>query len=435
MKDTLKRLLLVLALIGFAACTMKPPENDAVSPGVQPVLAESNKERIAAPATSTGELAELVEGNQAFALDLYHYLASQEEGNLFLSPHSISVALAMTYAGARGETESQMAETLHFMLSQEQLHPAFNKLDLTLAERGYEGPDADAGGFRLSIVNALWGQQGYEFRPAFLDTLAQNYGAGMRLVDFASDAGSARQNINDWVSTQTEQRIEDLIPQDGLDELTRLVLTNAIYFNAAWATPFEEHMTEDGPFYLLDGGSVGVPMMGNTTERNYASGPGYQVVELPYEGYEFSMILLLPEEGDFEGFEASLDQAKLAAILNELSSERVALTMPKFEMQSRFSLSDALIDLAMPVAFSMQADFSGMDGTKDLLISKVFHQTFVSVDEEGTEAAGATAVVMTLKAVMPEPAAEVTVDRPFVFAIRDIETGALLFIGRVMDPS
>jgi len=435
MKETLKRLLLVLALIGFAGCTMKPPKNDTVSPGVQPILAESDKERIAAPAVSIGELAELVEGNQAFALDLYHYLASQEQGNLFLSPHSISVALAMTYAGARGETESQMAETLHFMLSQEQLHPAFNKLDLTLAERGYEESDADAGGFRLSIVNALWGQQGYEFQQAFLDTLAQNYAAGMRLMDFVADAETARQEINNWVSEETEQRIKDLIPQNGVDALTRLVLTNAIYFNAAWATPFEERITEDGPFYLLDGGSVSVPMMRNTTERNYASGPGYQVIELPYEGYELSMIILLPGEGDFEGFEASLDQGKLAAILDELSSERVALTMPKFEMQSRFSLSDGLIDLGMPVAFSDQADFSGMDGTKELLISNVFHQTFVSVDEEGTEAAGATAVVESLTAAMPEPPVEVTVDRPFIFAIRDIETGALLFIGRVMDPS
>jgi len=435
MKETLKRLLLVLTLVGFAGCTVKPPKNDTVSPGVQPVLAESDKERIAAPAVSTGELAELVEGNQAFALDLYHYIASQEQGNLFLSPHSISVALAMTYAGARGETESQMAETLHFMLTQEQLHPAFNKLDLTLAERGYEESETDGRSFRLSIVNALWGQQGYEFKPAFLDTLAQNYAAGMRLVDFLADADAARQEINNWVSEETEQRIEDLIPQGGVDALTRLVLTNAIHFKAAWATPFEEQITEDGPFYLLNGGSVSVPMMRNTTERNYASAPGYQVVELPYDGCELSMVILLPEEGDFEDFEASLDQAKLAAILDKLSSERVALTMPKFEMQSRFSLSDALSDLGMPVAFSDQADFSGMDGTKDLLISKVFHQTFVSVDEEGTEAAGATAVVMTLKAAVPETPVEVTVDRPFIFAIHDIETGVLLFIGRVVDPS
>jgi len=392
----------------------------------------TEKQRVTAPDVAPSDLADLVNGNSAFAFDLYQALA-EEDGNLFCSPYSISLALAMTYAGARGETEHQMADALHFILSQDHLHPAFNALDLELARRGESAKGKDSEGFRLNIVNAIWGQEGYKFLSEFLDALAENYGAGLRPLDFVNAPEESRVAINDWVSEQTEGRIEDLIPKGIIDALTRLVLTNAIYFNAAWSDPFEPELTGHGTFHLLDGSEVTAPMMQQTESFGYAEGEGYQAVELPYDGHELSMVILLPEAGGFETFEGSLDAERVAAIVKELAHKRVALTMPKFEFESSFSLKDTLAAMGMAVAFSGGADFSGMSGNRDLFIAEVIHKAFVSVDEAGTEAAAATAVVMRLTAA-PEKPIEVTLDRPFVFLIRDIETGSILFVGRVVNP-
>jgi len=402
----------------------------------QPAAGEvlkSDKERITSPDVSTSEQALLVEGNSAFAFELYQALKG-EEGNLFYSPYSISLALAMTYAGARGETAQQMADTLQFMLEQERLHPAFNWLDAELASRGEGAAGKDGEGFRLNIVNAIWGQKDYEFLPTFLDVLAENYGAGLRILDFITETEKSRLTINDWISDQTEGRIEDLIPQGAIDALTRLVLTNAIYFNAAWEYPFNGNMTADGPFYLLDGRQITVPMMKQTESFGYTEGEGYQAVELQYDGGELSMVILLPASGNFEAFEEGLQAQQVDAIINDLKNTEVTLTMPQFEFDSEFSLKDTLAGMGMPIAFSDDADFSGMTGNRELSISDVVHKAFVAVDEAGTEAAAATAVIMKLTAV-PEPPVEVTIDRPFIFLIRDIETGAILFVGRVMNPS
>jgi serpin B len=413
---------LVVVLLGLTAC----------GPASLGEVLRSGKERVTSPDVPDADLSLLVEGNSAFAFDLYQAL-KDEEGNLFYSPYSISVALAMTYAGARGETEQQMAETLKFLLAQDDLHPAFNSLDILLAQRGEGAEGKDEEGFRLNIVNAIWGQKDYAFLDEFLDVLAENYGAGLRLVDFINETEKARVTINDWVSEQTEGRIEDLIPQGVITTLTRLVLTNAIYFNAAWEYPFEEEATYNGPFYLLDSGEVTVPMMRQTESFGYAEGDGYQAVELPYDGNELSMVILLPEEGQFKAFESSLDADLVAAIIENLEYQEVALTMPKFEFESEFSLKQALSAMGMPIAFTDNADFSGMTGGRDLQIAEVIHKAFVSVDEAGTEAAAATAVIMELTA-MPE-VVEMTLDHPFIFLIRDIETGTILFVGRVMDPS
>lgn len=386
-----------------------------------------------APDATGEEAAQAAAGNTAFALDLYQVLRAQE-GNLFYSPYSISLALAMTYAGARGQTEAQMAEALHFSLPQARLHPAFAALAEQLASRGQGAASSDGEGFRLHVANALWGQQDYGFLPGFLDLVDHFYGAGLRRVDFVGAPEEARQTINDWVAGETEGRITDLIPQGIIDAMTRLVLTNAIYFNAAWAEPFEEGMTSDGPFYLLDGGQVSVPMMHQTSFFAYAEGQGYQAVELPYDGQELSMVILLPADGEFEAFESSLDAATLDGILGSLSYQSVALTMPRFEFSAQFSLKDALKALGMVDAFTAAADFSGMTGNRDLFIDAVLHKAFVSVDEAGTEAAAATAVVAKLTAAPSDPL-QITVDRPFLFLIRDLETGALLFLGRVLDPS
>jgi serpin B len=401
----------------------------------QPVGGEvlkSDKERITSPDVNPSEQALLVEGNSAFAFELYQALKGKE-GNLFYSPHSISVALAMTYAGARNETAEQMADTLQFMLEQERLHPAFNWLDAELASRGEGAAGKDEEGFRLNIVNAIWGQKDYSFLSTFLDVLAENYGAGLRILDFITETEASRLAINQWVSDQTEGRIKDLIPQGSIDALTRLVLTNAIYFNAAWEYPFDEDMTADGLFYLLNGEQVTVPMMKQTESFGYTEGEGYQAVELLYDGNELSMVILLPEAGQFQAFEEGLQSQQVCDIISGLQPSPVALTMPKFEFDSEFSLKDTLAGMGMPIAFSGAADFSGMTGTLDLHITAVLHKAFVSVDEAGTEATAATAVIVG-ESAMPGQPVEVTIDRPFIFLIRDIETGAILFVGRVMNP-
>jgi serpin B len=393
-------------------------------------LLQSDKPRLTSDATDA-EMAELVAGNSAFAFDLYQVLREGND-NLFYSPYSISLALAMTYAGARGETEQQMADTLHLILSQDRLHPAFNGLDLELASRGEGAEGKDGEGFRLNIVNAIWGQEGYEFLPEFLDVLAENYGAGLRLLDFENAPEESRVTINDWVSDQTEGRIEDLIPKGTINTWTRLVLANAIYFDAAWLHPFKAERTHDGTFHLLDGGEVTVPMMAQTESFPYTEGEGYQTVELPYDGGELSMVILLPEAGQFEAFEGSLDAERVSSILKGVKPEDVRLTMPKFTFDSSFKLAETLSDMGMPDAFLYKvADFSGMDGTGELFIGEAIHKAFVDVDEAGTEAAAATAVVGPGAA--PPPPIEVTVDRPFVFLIRDIETSAILFVGRVVN--
>ena len=340
----------------------------------------------------------------------------------------------MTYAGARGETEKDMSGALDFTLSQDRLHPAFNSLDLQLKQRGQGAKGKDEEGFRLHVVNAIWGQKDYEFLAQFLDVLAQNYGAGLRILNFINETEQSRLAINKWVSDQTEERIKDLVPQGAIDQLTRLVLTNAIYFNAAWQYPFNENTTSDGLFHLIDGSDVTAPMMKQTESFGYTEGIDFQAVELPYDGQELSMVILLPKAGQFDTFEAKLDAEFFGTIIDKLERNEVALTMPKFEYESSFGLKQALSALDMGVAFTTDADFSGMNGERDLLIQDVLHKTFVSVDEAGTEAAAATAVIVGVTSVPAQPI-EVKIDRPFIFLIRDISTDSIIFIGRVLNPA
>ena len=403
----------------------------------QPVLGQviqSDKSRDTGPVVSAGDLATLVEGNNQFAFNLYQVLRQQEDGNLFYSPYSISAALAMTWAGAKTETAASMANALSFLLAQDKLHAGFNSLDLLLQSRSEGAQGQDDEGFRLNIANAIWGQQGYNFLPDFLDVLAQNYGAGMRIVDFVNRTEESRIKINDWVSEKTEGKIKDLIPQGSIDTMTRLVLTNAIYFNAAWLHQFEKTVTANGIFHTLHSGDVTVPMMHQTDYFKYADGANYQAVELPYDGQELSMVILLPGAGEYEAFEQSLTADGVNAVLTAMKKESVILTMPKFSFDSSLGLKDALTQLGMGVAFTESADFSGMNGKKDLLIQDVLHKAFVSVDEKGTEAAAATAVIVGTTS-LPINQKTVIMDRPFIFFIRDIQTNSIIFIGRVLNPA
>jgi serpin B len=393
---------------------------------------QSEKARVISPVVNQPDTVSLVDGDNAFAFNLYKSLKG-DGGNMLFSPYSISMALAMTYAGARGSTAQQMADTLHYTLSQERLHPAFNSLDTVLATRGQGAKGKDGKGFRLNIVNAIWGQSGYKFLSQYLDLLAENYGAGLRLMDFITAPENCRLTINQWVSDQTEARIKDLIPLGAIDSMTRLVLTNAIYFNAAWAKQFEKTATQPDVFHLSDGSDVQVPMMHKTEHLNYLKGDTFQAVELPYDGRELSMLIVMPDAGKFADMENNLDAVRAGNIIKGLDSRQVALSMPSFKFESEFGLKKTLSAMGMPEAFSSSADFSGMTGRKDLYISSVIHKAFISTDETGTEAAAATAVIMNATA-MPLAPLEVKIDRPFIFLIRDIKTGTVLFIGRVMNP-
>ncbi|MDD5037749.1 MAG: serpin family protein [Dehalococcoidales bacterium] len=423
MRKIISLLLASVMLLGLLGCGQE----------VSGQVLQSDKPRDTSPSVSEADLNALVDGNNAFAFNLYQVLRLKES-NLFYSLYSISAALAMTYAGARSETEQDMAEALHFTLSPERLHPAFNSLDLQLKQRGEGAKGKDDEGFRLNVVNAIWGQKDYEFLDEFLDILAQNYGAGLRILDFINETEPSRLTINEWVSDQTEERIKDLVPEGAINQLTRLVLTNAIYFNAAWQHQFDEDATIDGQFHLLTNSDITVPMMRQTESFGYMEGEDYQAVELLYDGHELSMVILLPEAGQFGPFEARLDTEFVKSIIDNLETQRVALTMPKFEYESSFGLKDALKTLGMAVAFTADADLSGMNGKRDLFIQDVLHKAFVSVDEAGTEAAAATAVIVGTTSMPPEPVV-MTIDRPFIFFIRDIPTGSIIFVGRVLNPA
>lgn len=423
MKKLILTLFSMLILTGAAGCAQT----------VEAGVLKSDKPRVTEISISDNDMETLVDGNNEFAFRLYQVLG-ESEGNLFYSPFSVSEALAMTWAGASGTTELAMADALNFYLSQDDLHAAFNNLDLLLESRGEGAEGMDGEGFRLNVVNAIWGQEDFTFADAFLDKLAENYGAGLRILDFINETESSRQTINEWVEEQTEDRIKDLLPEGSIDSMTRLVLTNAIYFNAAWANQFEESAIHDGDFNLADGTTVNVPMMNQTESFQYVAGDGYQAIALPYDGNELSMVIIQPEAEGFEQFDSSLDAATVEEIIDSLSSSRVDLTMPKFEYEYESGLKSALTSLGMGEAFSDNADFSGMTGGKDLFIADVLHKAFVSVDENGTEAAAATGVIMSLTS-MPLDPVEMTLDSPFIFLIQDNETGAILFIGRIMDPS
>ncbi|MCH8064503.1 MAG: serpin family protein [Chloroflexi bacterium] len=416
-----------LLSLALAACGGSAPSLGDIAE------ARSDAERIAEPNVPAGDLDALVGGNTDFAFALYQVLRA-DASNLVYSPHSISVALAMTYAGARGETEREMAQVLSFLLAQERLHPAFNALDLALNAPpaiGIGGGDP----LELSIANSLWGQQGFEFLAPFLDTLAQHYGAGMRLVDYRSDPEAARQLINAWVAEQTNDRIPELFQPGIIDDLTRLVLTNAVFFKASWLFPFDPADTAPGDFHLLDGGTVQAEMMRLNERTNYGEAGGAQTVRLPYSGLNYSAYVIMPDEGEFAAFEERLDADALDAIIGGLGDAQVTLTMPKFEFDSSFGLKETLKALGMTSAFDPGfADFSGMsDVADDLYIQDLVHKAFIAVDEEGTEAAAATGVVGG--DLSSPPPAVMNVDRAFLFVVRHERTGAILFVARVLDPT
>ena len=425
--------LLSLPLAAFPLIAMALPACDSGADKQEVAVAKSSLARVTEPQVTATDSATFAADNAAFALDAYHALVASN-GNLIFSPASISIALAMTYAGAAGTTATEMAEAMHFSLPPERLHPAFDALDLALASRGEGKLGTDGGPMRLHVVNAAWAERTYAFLPEYLDILAANYGAGINLLDFVGAPESARVTINDWVADKTENRIKDLLPAGTVDSLTRLVLTNAVYFNAAWKTAFPPEDSRDASFTTIDGSSVSTRFMNGTLDDVLAvQGTGYTAVALPYADERLSMLLLAPDPGTFAAFEASLDVAKLDGIVAGMTSQRVILHVPSFRIETSADLSALLQGLGMQAAFTPGlADFSGMDGTQSLYVSKVLHKAFIDVAEQGTEAAAATAVVVQLTSA--PSGLYINVDRPFLYFLCDEPTGAILFMGRVMDP-
>ncbi|MEN3012053.1 MAG: serpin family protein [Dictyoglomus thermophilum] len=370
----------------------------------------------------------IAKGNNIFGLDLYQVLTVKEDGNIFISPYSISSALAMTYAGANGNTKKQMAEVLYFNLPDNELHYAFSKLNSI-----FNTPKPD---FQLAIANSLWGQINYPFREDFIELIKKYYSAGFNLVDFVNDLNreKARNEINKWVEDRTNQKIKELIQKGDLTSLTRLVLVNAIYFKGKWKYTFNKEETKEMPFFIDEKRTSKVPMMHQVNEFNYYEDKDLQAIELPYSGDELSMIVILPKERTLSKFEKNLNYTLLDKINTNLKKEEIEIYFPKFKIEKRYILNEPLIKLGMSDAFDdMLADFSTMTGSRDLYISKVIHQSFIEVNEEGTEAAAATAVIMSGKSISLGPKI-FKADHPFLFFIIHKPTNTILFMGRFIEP-
>ncbi|WP_437886413.1 serpin family protein [Sorangium sp. So ce307] len=403
-----------------------PVECFEVKPGC---VVRSDVTRIENPDVSTEDRASLARNNASFALDLGRALHSATE-NVVYAPLSISTALAMTYAGARTTTEQAMAAAMRFELPQERLHPAFNHVNLQLQKH------AEEGGFQLHTANAIWAQIDVPIEKPFLNVLAENYGAHVRLADFAAATKEAEGLINAWVSDRTESKIPKLLEDDVTPE-TVAVLVNAVYFHAAWKTAFVKDATQPGTFQRGDGSTVTAQMMNGRHQGSYGAGDGWEAVGIPYAGSAVSMFLVLPAKGTTDAFEASLDGAALEAIIDSTYEQPVDITMPKFSFGTSTSLKGALIDLGMEVAFGTEADFAGIIAGAELLwIHNVIHAARIDVDEAGTEASGSTGVILnSTGSGLPAPPAAIVLDRPFFFFIRDTATQAILFAGRVNDPA
>jgi serpin B len=349
----------------------------------------------APPAAPSADQTLAVKGSNAFAVDLYGRLSTQP-GNLFFSPESISTAFAMTYAGAHGQTSTEMAHVFHFTLPPERLHPAFGTL--------LAGMNAPHPGYALSVADALWAEKDENFLPAYLKLVEANYGAGFHPVDFKSAPDSVRATINQWVEKQTNNKIQNLLGPGTVTPLSRLILTNAIYFKAAWADQFSKNLTENNDFHLSASKTIQAPTMHNSGGYYYFKGPSFQALLLPYEKDEISMLILLPDSVDgLPGLERALTAANLEKWSTALSyAHEVVVSLPSFKITQQFELSSTLESLGMKTAFDANsADFSGMTGDKSLVISAAIHKAYIDVDENGTEAAAATAVVMEMATAIP----------------------------------
>lgn len=406
------RIVVLVLLPVLGACNVEPPTRRVFD---------------AAEIAVTDQARQSAARSNEFAFDLYGQLR-QKEGNLFFSPASVSTALAMTYAGATGETKEQMARVLHLDAGDEQVHAGFGELAQILNSDGHR--------YQLRMANRLWGLEGYPFRREFLTLTRQRYAADLAQINF-NRPDKASQTINAWIGKQTEGKIDQLVSPDMIEPLTRLVLTNAIYFKAAWQNEFWKHATENSPFHVSAVEEVKTPMMRQVEHFSYAETDDVQVLELPYVGGDLSMVVLLPKQSDgLADLEQTITAQRLDQWVAEGKFRRVELYLPRFKITAQLPLTEGLEALGMTLAFSKnEADLSGMTSAHRLWISSVVHAAFVDVDEEGTEAAAATMGMAAAAAPSQEDDPVVfRADHPFMFLIRDSRTGAVLFLGRLGNP-
>lgn len=372
----------------------------------------------------------VVNANNQLAFELYsQFNEESKDSNIFFSPYSISIALTMTYEGAKGQTAKEMQSVLHIPEDANVRRPNFARIfnEINKKEKKY----------KLSTANALWAQKDYSFLKEYTNNVEKYYGGKLTNLDFTRESEKSRQIINKWVEDQTNNKIKDLIPQGVLNAYTRLVLTNAIYFKGTWVKQFDEKDTKEEDFRIDSSNTVKVPMMrliGDGVKFNYAETDEIQILEMSYRGKDLSILIILPKENDLANIEKSITLEKLSEWKNMLNEQRVDIFIPRFKFKTKYFMAKALSNMGMPTAFGSTADFSGMDGTRDLFIQNVIHQAFVEVNEEGTEAAAATGVVMGLTSVGPRIPI-FRADHPFIFIIQESETGNILFLGRVSDPS
>ncbi|NLD98413.1 MAG: serpin family protein [Fibrobacter sp.] len=424
---------IVFMLIGCSTTPTGPGTGNIME--IKELRAENVSREI--PDIQESHVKTLVKNNSAFAFDLYKQLTLMPEisgKNIFFSPFSISTALTMTFAGAEGQTESEMYAALRFTLVESEVHKVFNYLDNDLNNAGSGNQQTS-----LSIINQLWGQFDWPFQKPFLEKLAKNYGAGINLLNFSGEPDSSRIIINQWVEEKTQDKIKNLLPEGSIDHATALVLTNVIYFLADWKMKFDPNLTKNSDFTMEDGKKITIPLM-NLSEidkkvkiRSVITDKSI-AVELPYAGNRFAMIAMLPKAGNLSVFEQSFDTTEFANICSGLDTTELRVVLPRFSFGTpSMKLKEPLQQMGMKVPFTDNADFSEMDGTRTLFIDNVYHKAFITVNESGTEAAAATAVVMNWES--SRKTYDFIGNRPFLYVIRDQKTGTILFMGRVMDPS
>jgi serpin B len=425
--------LVLAASIVFSGCGESSYSDNEKGEGALFKVEKSSLPRIT-PQESLEDIVTLSEKNNDFAIGLYKQI-SGNEGNLVFSPYSISLAMAMLYAGAEGETQKQISDVFNFPIPQDSLHPLFNTLDLALASRGNGAKGQDGKEFRLNVANQIFIQDGFSMLEEYLDTLALYYGAGIGILDFENNPEESAQIINRWIEEKTEGLIKDALKKETIKDGTKLALVNTIYLNAAWARKFSNSLTSKGDFFPEDKPSVQADMMHQTASFPYYIGKECTAVELPYDGNEISMLLIMPQNSVMSAFEEQFTPDVMDNIINSLNTGEVRLFMPKFKFYGdSLNLNAILSEMGMPVAFSDDADLSGIAGKKGLKVTDVIHKAYIDVNEEGTTAAGATVIIMG-PTCAPDIPVEIVFNRPFIFIIRDIETHSILFMGRVSNPS
>jgi serpin B len=424
--------ILCMIVVGLSGCLGPNQEKPAA-----PTQIASQTPTPGETGQHTGAEKSVVEANNKFAFASYSELRKDAFNNnktLFYSPFSISSALAITYEGARGTTADEIRSVFFFPSDDNQRRMGYEQLN--------KGINQENSRYTLKTANALWAEKTYRFLPEYMNTARMYYRANATNLDFINQPENSRLTINTWIEDQTNNKIRDLIPGGAINPLTRLVITNAVYFKGLWAQPFDKNETRDELFTISQGKTVPVKMMvKNDTDAyfRYMENDALQVLELPYatgNNKQVSMLVILPRNYDLASVEESLTPEKLASLKNASYRQRVHVMFPKFKLDTKFNLSGTLKLLGMSAAFTENADFSGMDGSRNLFIGDIIHQAFIEVNEEGTEAAAATVVVMNVMAIRNEPPIPVfRADHPFIFIIQDNENGNILFMGRVIDPN